>query len=54
MVSSHGWDIIGASAAGLQTAYIGRPKLFYALAPKPAYSALSLLELATQLEALPA
>ena len=53
MVSSHGWDLIGASAAGLQTAYVGRPKLLYSLAPKPAFTATSLLDLATQLEALP-
>jgi len=54
MVSSHSWDLIGAHSAGLQTAYVGKPKLFYTLAPKPTYSAPSVLDLATQLQLLPA
>lgn len=54
MVSSHGWDLMGASSAGLQTAYIGKPKLLYALTPKPTYSAADLLDLATQLQLLTA
>jgi len=52
MVSSHNWDLIGANAAGLQTAYVGKPKLFYALSPIPNYNALDVLELATQLQLL--
>jgi 2-haloacid dehalogenase len=52
MVSSHGWDLIGAHSAGLQTAYIGKPKLFYSLAPTPNYNALNVLDLATQLKLL--
>jgi 2-haloacid dehalogenase len=52
MVSSHGWDLIGAHSAGLQTAYVGKPKLFYSLAPTPNYNAPNVLDLATQLKLL--
>mgnify|MGYP003575094902 CR=1 FL=1 len=54
MVSSHSWDLMGASAAGLQTAYVGKPKLSYALAPLPSYNAPNVLDLATQLQLLTA
>jgi 2-haloacid dehalogenase len=36
MVAAHGWDIAGAQAAGLQTAFVARPgKVLYPLAEKP-------------------
>lgn len=54
MVSSHSWDLMGAHAAGMKTAYIGKPKLFFSLAPKPTYSTHSVLDLASQLQLLTA
>lgn len=36
MVAAHGWDVAGAKAAGMRTAFIARPgKVLYPLAPKP-------------------
>ncbi|MEP1444914.1 MAG: haloacid dehalogenase type II [Paraglaciecola sp.] len=46
MVAAHGWDVAGAKAAGLQTAFIARPgKALYPLAPKPDYVVKDLNEL---------
>jgi 2-haloacid dehalogenase len=50
MVAAHSWDVLGASRAGLQTAFISRPGKFdYPLAPKNDYSADDLILLADQL-----
>jgi len=46
MVAAHGWDVAGAKAAGLQTAFIARPgKALYPLAIKPDYNVSNLAEL---------
>ncbi|WP_418889502.1 haloacid dehalogenase type II [Paraglaciecola polaris] len=46
MVAAHGWDVAGAKAAGLQTAFIARPgKALYPLAAKPDYVVKDLTEL---------
>jgi 2-haloacid dehalogenase len=46
MVAAHGWDIAGANAAGMQTAFVARPgKALYPLAPKPDYIVKDLNEL---------
>jgi len=51
MVAAHGWDIAGAKAAGLQTAFIARPgKALYPLAAKPDYIVNNLIELGDQLK----
>ena len=50
MVAAHGWDIAGAAAAGMQTAFIERKgQSLYHLAPPPAYSTKGILELGDQL-----
>lgn len=50
MVSVHGWDIAGASKAGMRTAYIKRSdRMHYPLAPAPQYTCKNLLELADKL-----
>ena len=50
MVAAHPWDVLGASRAGLQTAFISRPGKFnYPLAPSYDYSADDLMLLADQL-----
>ena len=50
MVAAHGWDVAGAKAAGMQTAFIARPgKQLYPLAPAPDYVVNSVEELATLL-----
>lgn len=55
MVAAHGWDIAGAEAAGMQTAFVTRPgKSMYPLANKPDYVVKDIQELATILDALPA
>lgn len=47
MVASHGWDIAGAQAAGLQTAFITRKgQSLYPLSPAPTYKVMDLNELA--------
>jgi 2-haloacid dehalogenase len=47
MVSAHGWDIVGAASAGMQTAYLKLGKtMLYPLAPKPNLVCSSLTELA--------
>lgn len=50
MVAAHPWDVLGASRAGLQTAFISRPGKFdYPLAPKNDYTADDLMLLADKL-----
>lgn len=47
MVAAHGWDVAGAKAAGLQTAFVARPgKALYPLAEKPDYIVNDITELA--------
>ncbi|WAJ72122.1 haloacid dehalogenase type II (plasmid) [Catenovulum adriaticum] len=51
MVAAHGWDVAGAKAAGLQTAFIARPgKALYPLAQQPDYIVNDVNELAKQLQ----
>jgi 2-haloacid dehalogenase len=51
MVAAHGWDVAGAKAAGMQTAFIARPgKALYPLAPQPDYIVKDLSELVTILK----
>ncbi|WP_017446368.1 haloacid dehalogenase type II [Gayadomonas joobiniege] len=53
MVAAHGWDVAGAKAAGMQTAFIKRPgKVLYPLAQTPDYQVNDLLELANKLPAV--
>jgi 2-haloacid dehalogenase len=53
MVSVHGWDIAGASNAGMRTAYIKRTeRMHYPLAPAPDYTCKNLLELTEKLSYL--
>ena len=48
LVAAHGWDVAGAIAAGLQTAFIKREgKSLYPLAPQPDYLGNDLMEIAT-------
>ncbi|WP_445428881.1 haloacid dehalogenase type II [Alishewanella sp. HL-SH05] len=50
MVAAHGWDIAGAKAAGMQTAFVARPgKTLYPLAPAPDYVVKDLSELVQKL-----
>jgi 2-haloacid dehalogenase len=47
MVACHDWDLAGASAAGLRTAYVSRPGMaFAAVYPPPTVRAADLRELA--------
>ncbi|WP_404826550.1 haloacid dehalogenase type II [Paraglaciecola chathamensis] len=51
MVAAHGWDVAGAKAAGLQTAFVARPgKALYPLAQKPDYVVKDLSELVETLK----
>lgn len=51
MVAAHGWDVAGAKAAGMQTAFIARPgKALYPLAPAPDYVVDNVTELAEILQ----
>jgi 2-haloacid dehalogenase len=51
MVAAHGWDVAGAKAAGMQTAFVARPgKALYPLAPKPDYVLTDLSELVSILK----
>lgn len=51
MVAAHGWDVAGAKAAGLNTAFIARPgKALYPLAQKPDFNVKDLTELVTLLK----
>ena len=53
LVASHGWDIAGAEAAGLQTVFVARPgKVLYPLAEKPDHIVKDIKELAGLLAAL--
>lgn len=50
MVAAHGWDVAGAKAAGMQTAFVARPgKALYPLAQKPDYIVKDLSELVEKL-----
>ncbi|MCU7554654.1 haloacid dehalogenase type II [Alteromonas sp. ASW11-19] len=50
MIAAHGWDIMGAAACGMQTAFVSRPgKMPYPLAPAPNLEVASLPELLTKL-----
>jgi len=50
MVAAHPWDLVGASKAGLQTAFIQRPGKFnYPLSPKNEFVAENLIQLSAQL-----
>jgi 2-haloacid dehalogenase len=54
MVAAHGWDVAGAEAAGMQTAFVARPgQVMYPLADKPDYVVKDIMELAGILDALP-
>lgn len=49
MVAAHGWDIAGANAAGMKTAFIARPgKALYPLAEAPDYFVKDVIELSTK------
>lgn len=51
MVAAHGWDVAGAKAAGLQTAFIARPaKALYPLVQKPDYNVKNLTQLVSLLK----
>ncbi|UUO08285.1 haloacid dehalogenase type II [Blastopirellula sp. J2-11] len=51
MVAAHGWDVAGAKAAGMQTAFVARPgKVMYPLGMKPDYVVSDLVELAETLK----
>lgn len=51
LVSAHGWDIAGAANAGMETAFMDTgSELLYPLAPTPAITCSSLLDLANQLK----
>lgn len=50
MVTTHGWDIAGASQAGMRTAYLKQQnRMLYPLSPDPDLSCRSLEDLAMQL-----
>ena len=50
MVAAHGWDVAGAKAAGMQTAFVARPgKALYPLAQEPDYIVKDLGELVSAL-----
>jgi 2-haloacid dehalogenase len=54
MVAAHGWDVAGAKAAGMQTAFVARPgQVMFPLADKPDYVVKDIRELADILDALP-
>lgn len=51
MVAAHAWDVAGAKAAGMKTAFIARPgKVLYPLASKPDYVVKDLKSLLENLE----
>jgi 2-haloacid dehalogenase len=50
LVSAHGWDLAGATHAGMMTAYLKQNKqMLNPLTPKPMMTCVSLLDLANQL-----
>jgi 2-haloacid dehalogenase len=54
LVAAHSWDIQGAKAAGMTTAFLSLERPFSTVMRKPDLQAPSLSELAEQLAALPA
>jgi len=55
LIAAHGWDIAGAAHAGMKTAFIHRKgQALYPLASPPNLTGKTLIELARQLNALPA
>ncbi len=51
LVSAHDWDIMGATNAGMQTAYIkNNSQIIYPLAPPPKFIIKDLNDLAEQLK----
>lgn len=53
MITAHGWDIAGASNAGMKTAFVKRDKqLLYPLSPQPDIRCSSLHELVGKLQAI--
>lgn len=47
LVAAHGWDVAGAKAAGMQTAFVARPgKVLYPLGKEPDYVVRDINELA--------
>ncbi|MDC8830670.1 haloacid dehalogenase type II [Alteromonas gilva] len=51
MVAAHGWDIAGASAAGMQTAFVARPgQSLYPLANAPDFNVNDIAQLADELD----
>ena len=51
MITAHGWDIAGASNAGMKTAFVKRDKkLLYPLSPQPDISCSSLHEFVSKLQ----
>ena len=52
LIAAHGWDVAGAAAAGLQTAFIARKgHALYPLALKPTLTGATLTDIAAQLTA---
>lgn len=52
LVAAHGWDVAGASWAGMQTAFIARPgQQIFPLALPPDIETLDLVGLADALDA---
>lgn len=52
LVAAHDWDIAGASAAGLRTAFVQRPrKVLNPVGPKPDFLGVDLVTLAEQIVA---
>lgn len=50
MIAAHGWDLAGATAAGLQTAFVARKgQALYGLSEKPTREGKDLLEISKQL-----
>lgn len=53
MISAHGWDLAGATNAGMRTGYLKRTeKMQYPLAPSPNFTGKNLPELAEKLGAI--
>jgi len=53
LVAAHGWDVAGATWAGMRSAFVGRPgQQQFPLGPEPELAVASLNELADQLTAL--
>ncbi len=53
LVAAHGWDIVGAKRAGMQTAFVERKeKSMYALGESPDFTGRTVLEVAEKLVAI--